>query len=238
MSILRIAIFQKDLGNKLDIATLKKVSSTKANILILPEYFYARKDTQSYQDLCEQSRAAEEWLFRLSEAFKGIIVGGGIFHKTGKQIKIGIPVLKNSMIIDWSYKENLERGEKSIASPVKSEGIFILDGIQFAVSFYSDIHNKEKLSELKEQGIQLILILGNFTQKDKKENILKKLQGIASKYSFNIVLTSAVGNIQYSFSPLLGYSFALTPYGTSWKASETDKNNELLKIIMLSHRIA
>ena len=110
MGIIQISVFQKNLEEGLNLSDLKALSSLKSHFLLLPEYFYADKNTQNYQDMIERSSRAQDWLVKLSGRYKGVIIGGTLMREQDK--RIGIPILKGGEIVQWCEKNCLSEEER------------------------------------------------------------------------------------------------------------------------------
>ena len=235
MSILHVTVFQKELGKSLDLTTMRGLSRLKSDFLLFPEYFYADKRVNNYEELAKASPAAEGWLTRVSELYKGSVIGGGSFHAIGRETHVGIPVLRKGAIIDWHDKCELNKEEKKIAVPGKGEGIFILEGVCFAVVAYADLKQKSYLEFLERQKIQLVFAQANFSSSFDRNKMQKPLVDCARKYKLTIVICCGVGKLFPNQIGFGGLSSVITPYGISWQVHPNETSKELLKTIMLSY---
>ncbi len=225
-----------ELGTPFDTTTIKTLNSQKSNFLILPEYFYIEQQTKNLEDLQNISNRALLLLTKLSESYRGIVIGGSFIFEKDKQKFLGIPVLKGGQIIDWQTKQKLTKEEKKLAIPGKGDSIFILDNIRFAVSFYADLSQTKFLENLKAQDIRTLFCIGSFTIEDmSRETLSKELQTISQSYNINIILCSSFGKAFYAQKPLVGCSQVVTPFGVSWQVSDAEANKEILKTIVLNH---
>lgn len=232
MSILRVSIFQRNFNDKLGINEQRELSLIKSDILLLPEYFYAEASLNSYSQLDKYWTEKSSWLIRLSNSYKGTIIGGTFLTDKNNQKHIGIPILLRGEVIDWYYKKTLNSEEKKIATPGNSNGIYILNGVCFGVTTYLELQNASHMEELKKEGIKIILVLGNFTTIVNKKDI-DFLQETAKKYEASIIMCSATG--ESFLGTLIARSIVITPYGLSWQVSESEEQKQLIKTLMLPY---
>ncbi len=238
MSVLSVTIFQKELGKDLSLTNSKELRNLNSRFLLFPEHFYAKPSAKSFADIQDASTSCQKQLVLLSERYKGIIIGGSFVHKKDEKYYVGTPIFSNGSIVDWHDQRRLNAlpGKEKKLSPGDTEGIFILDGVRFAVAFYSDIQAKDYIRNLSEQGIQLLFVLGNISTS--QENVTNKKQTkefmleLAKEFSLNIVLCCGVGT---GFEGTLsGRSLIAIPKGLSWFVSSQEENNQILKTVMIN----
>ena len=236
MAVLRVSIFQKDLTESLNASTLKSLSRLKSDFLLLPEYFYADSNIKDQQALLDTQERAKNWLLSLSKSYKGSVIGGTFVHDEGEGSRLGIPLVQNGEILDWYDKSKLDENEKKVASPNKNgEGIFILGGVRFAVSSYSDTSERAFWEKLSQDEIKLIFLLSNFENSTQQKKIKEQLLSIAEKHILNIVLCCGVGkNFQFT-KTLKACSAVITPYGISWQISRAEEKQQVIKTVLLNH---
>ncbi len=242
MSIIRVSIFQKELGNPLGRSIAKAFTRLKSDFLLLPEFFYTDDETRGYDDLDVKSKGAEDWLTDVSELYKGTIIGGAYFRTSYKEKKkyLSIPIVVDGEIVDHYDKKNLNTMEKKYASPGKDYGTFVLNGIFFAAISYVDLQKKEQVEFLAKQGIQLIFTQANFEIGFDKQNVQEYLVEVGMKYNVTIILCCGVGNFltdSNGIKKLSGYSLVVTPFGISWQIHNNETNKEILKTIVVSHKL-
>lgn len=242
MSLIKVSIFQKNLNEGLNISVLKKIISTKSDILVLPEYFYADKNVKNFADLKNSGKNALDWLLKLNQTYKDIIIGGSILIEKENELYNACPIIFNGDVIDWYYKRILSDGEeKKYLKPGHDMGIFILNHIRFAVLIGDDAKQMQFYNDLKEQNVNLIFIL-NLNYKvynDEKENLKdfneehKFYEKVAREKHFNIIKCDGVGT--YLQKKLTGRSLLATPKGISWHSTFNERENQILKHIMINY---
>ncbi len=242
MSLIKVSIFQKNLNEGLNISVLKKIISVKSDILVLPEYFYADKNTKNFVDLKNSGKNALDWLLKLNQTYKGIIIGGSILIEKENELYNACPIIYNGDVIDWYYKRVLSDGdEKKYVKPGNDIGIFILNHIRFAVMIGNDAKQIQFYDDLKQQNVNLVFIVNlNYNEYSNEEEHLKDFKEehnfydkIAREKQFNIIKCDAVGT--YLQKKLTGRSLLSTPKGISWHSTFNERENQILKHIMINN---
>lgn len=233
MPLIKVTIFQKNLTEGLNINVMKKLVSTKSDIMILPEYFNADSNIKSIQELQDREKSALDWLLKLNHSYKRIIIGGSIIHKEENNNKLynACPIIFNGEVIDWYYKRNLTSSEeKKFLTPGSEAGIYILNNIRFAVLIGEDYLEKSYIEELKDQNIKLIFIVSK-TFIDDKTNTEEILLNYAKKNQQVFVKCDAVGTL--IDKKLKGKSLYVSPNGISWHIPPQEEEKQIIKDIMV-----
>lgn len=237
MPLLKITIFQKNLNEGLNLHILKKLVNIDSDFLVLPEYFAVDTNVKNYEDLKNKTKPALEWLTKLSQSYRGILIGGSVIREQNEKFYNSCPILYKGEIVDWYSKRELTDVEKKYLTAGSEPGIFILNGIRFGVLICNDINNKELINELNENQIKLIFVI--VASLKKEEDLKTKYQRDEELFAKParenqqvIVKCSSVGNI--FDKPLQGRSLLATPIGINWRVSPEEENKEILKSLMIS----
>ncbi len=241
MSLIKVSIFQKNLNEGLNISVLKKIVSIKSDILVLPEFFYADNNIKNFLDLKYAGKNALDWLLKLNQTYKGIIIGGSILIEKENTLYNASPIIYNGDVIDWYYKRILSEEEKNYIKPGNDYGIFILNHTRFAVLIGNDAKQIQFYEELKQQNVNLIFIVNlNYNEYANEEENLKDFieehkfyEKLAKEMQFNIIKCDAVGT--YFQKKVLGRSLLSTPRGISWHSTFNEQENQILKHIMINY---
>lgn len=237
MGSIRITIFQKSIHDGLSPTVMKKLTALKSDFLILPEYFYADKSVKSNADLAERSLAAQDWLCKVSESYKGTIVGGSAILAEDGDLYNATPIVSNGMIVDWYRKRNLVGEEKKFLKPGNTPGIFILGGHRFAVLICADVLKPEYYQEIAAMGIKLIFTV--MSSPKKAESVEQKHQRDeelfckpARELGLHIVKCGSIGSILGK--ELQGRSLVASPTGISWRVAPQEEQSEILKTLIVN----
>ncbi|MFN3605496.1 MAG: carbon-nitrogen hydrolase family protein [Leptonema sp. (in: bacteria)] len=237
MPILKVTIFQKNLNEGLNLNLIKKLSSLDSDFLVFPEYFLVDLSVKTYDDLKNRSKPAIEWLTKLSNSYKGIIIGGSLIKEDQGKFYNSCPVVYKGDVIDWYSKRELTEEESKYLTPGLESGIFILNGIRFGVLICNDVNNHQLLKELHENSVSLIfVIVASLKKEETIETKYKRDEELflnpAKKYHQTIIKCSSVGNIFKK--PLQGRSLLATPLGIPWRVSPEEEDKEILKTLVIS----
>lgn len=235
MGIIKITIFQKNLNEGINLSTIKKLSSLKSDFLLLPEYFYSDNNSTSFNNLKDKYLFTTDWLCKLDETYKGVVIGGSMIREINGHAMISAPVLSEGQIVDWYNKQTLSKKESSHAKKGTELSSFILGGQRFAIVLGEEIYNKTILNQINEDGIKLVFSLsmipdpkGDFNLDEDEE----KISNIAKENNLHILRSCPVG--EFMGSPLCGRSIAVNPTGVSWRISKEEVHSELLKTVMIN----
>ncbi len=234
MPLIKTTIFQKNLTEGLNANILRKLITLKSDFLVFPEFFNADSNIKSIENLKDKSKIALDWLLKLNQSYKGIIIGGSILLEEEGNYYIVSPILFNGELVDTYKKRNLSNEEKQFLKEGKDPGIFILNNIRFAVLISNDVYNDIYLEELKEQNIKLIFIVNHTLQNNLQENQVQEnfFLDISRKYSFTIVKCDGVGTL--FDKKLIGKSLVCSPKGITWRTSTIDEENQVIRDVMIS----
>ena len=237
MGIIKITIFQKNLQEGLNLTVFKKLAALKSDFLLLPEYFFVDQNVKDQKTILEKSQYALDWLTKLSESYRGIILGGSILRKEGNNHFCATPIVSDNTIIDWYKKRSLSDMEKETLVPGNASGILILKGHRFAILSGEDIRNQEYIAELVRENIRLLFVLSASPYQEEtleakrledEEFFLKP----AREHGMYIVRCSSVG--QMLGQRLQGRSLLAVPQGLSWRVSPDEEHKEILKNVTIS----
>ena len=231
--MLHVSIFQKDLGENLNLTTFKKLASLKSDFLLLPEYYYTDPRIKKYEEIIQRGSEIQVYIQKLSKTYKGAIIGGTFLYTQNNKQYLGIPIISRGAIVDWYDKQILSKEERRLANTKENDGIYVLSRSRFAIRAYSDLENKRSMDLLFEQNIKLVFLFGNFLCAAKDPRKSKHISKLTGELNANVVLCSGVGeNYQGKF---IGRSMTTTPHGVSWRVAEAEANEQLLKTVMVSH---
>lgn len=231
MRIVKVSIFQKSLQEGLNLATYKKIAALKSDFLLLPEYFFADQSIKDHKSLPDKSMFAHDWLLKLNDSYKGIILGGSIVRKSNEGQFASAPVVSDGTLIDYYNKRDLSADEKKVVQPGEGPGIFILGGFRFGVLLGGETKNPQYISELAEQGIRIIFILDTRTDFDEDEDEEQILKPAAEH---GLYITRCCGTGQLFGKPIRGRSMVASPTGISWRVARQESDQEILKTILVN----
>ena len=237
MGIIKVSVYQKSLEEGLTRAAFTKLTSLKSEFLIFPEYFFADKTAKDLKGVLAKSEHALDWLLKLNDKYRGIIVGGSLLREEGGKIYNATPIVFNGMVVDWYRKRDLKDEESKLLAPGEEPGIFILNGHRFAVLNTTDVLNPERFKELADMGIQIVFVVmnslyeedGPADQQERDEELFCKP---ARDYGMFITKCASAGMIYGT--PVRGRSMVATPSGVSWRIAPQEENKEILKTVMLN----
>lgn len=231
MGIVKVSIYQKSLNQGLNLAIYKKLGSVKSDFLLFPEFFYADSSVNDMQSLADRSQYALDWLIKLNEVYKGIIIGGSMIRQENDAFFSATPIISEGSVIDWYKKRNIE---DSFLTAGSEPGIFILKGQRFGILAAKDMEDPEILKELSDEGIRLIFSLVNIpegTKAAEDDFDAKVFQQSAIDNDFYIARCCSTGS--FLGQNLLGRSMVMTPRGISWKIAPQEESEEILKTVMI-----
>jgi predicted amidohydrolase len=238
MGVIKVSIYQKSLPEGLNLSIYKKLSALKSDFLVFPEYFYADNSTKDLASLADKSQYATDWLLKLNDAYKGIIIGGSIVRwEDENHHTASTPIVYGGNVVDWYKKRNLNSAESAFLLPGTESGIFTLGGQRFGVFLGTDITSENALSELAAQGIKLVFSLHASYKKEESQdekNARDEMMFVkpAAEHGLHIVKCSATG--QLMGQNLQGRSMVVSPTGISWRVAPHEENNEIITTVMLN----
>ncbi|MCR9143671.1 MAG: carbon-nitrogen hydrolase family protein [bacterium] len=231
MGIVKVSIFQKSLQEGLNLTTYKKIAALKSDFLLLPEYFFADQSVKDYRSLPDKSMFAHDWLLKLNDSYKGIILGGSIIRGEGSEQFAATPVVSEGALVDYYNKRELSSEEKKLVKPGDSPGVFILGGFRFGVLLGGETKNPAYIQELAEQGIKIIFIMDtrpDFDEAEDEEQILKP----AAEHG--LYITRCCGTGRLFGEDIRGRSLVASPTGISWRVAPQETEQEILKTILIN----
>ncbi len=236
MGIVRVSIFQKALQDGLNLTIFKKLAALKSDFLIFPEYFFADGAVRDAQTAVEKSQYALDWLLKLNDSYKGIIIGGSLALQEDGKVYTAAPVISEGQVVDWYRKRDISGAEAGFAEPGSEPGIFILGGYRFAVLIDSDITRPEYFQELADMGIKTIFIVGNSPHAENGARSRMEDDELLCKPArdFGMYLSFCGSTGQAMGQDLVGRSMVVTPLGISWRVASQEADREILKTIMLN----
>lgn len=236
MPSIKVTIFQKNINIPFSKEQKAKIAAQNSDFLILPRFFPFFDGWSSQQETKEKKFLDQ--ILEISEYHKGVVIGGSIFRKDGKNYIESYPIVKDVNLIDYY---NL-RSEDSLGNikvmPCNSEFIFTLNGIRFAVLPGRDLHNPELFEQVKSEKIELIFN-PDFTELSPQEaqvynSELSTYTNIVKDTSLQIVRVCGIGN--FGEFVLSGRSFYATPSGIRWKVASTENQIEVIKTVNVALR--
>ncbi len=230
--MLKVTLFQKALDGGLAPATLKKASSAKSDFLVLPEHFSAHTAAHVAGHAEERpNHPGLDWLLRLSDSYQGVIVGGSLTLTEDGTSCAACPIVYRGSLIDWYRKRKLSTRDKNL-SPGQDPGVFILGGQRFGVLLGGDVLDRNLCAELAQIGIRVILAPVAISPKDKWDS--DAVAATARELGLHIAVCCATGT--FAGTQYVGRSMMITPEGISWRVSEQETQNEILKTVLFSPR--
>lgn len=231
MGIVRVSIYQKTLTDGLNLTILKKLAALKSDFLLLPEYFFADASVRDFKGLFDKSPFALDWLLKLNESYKGVIIGGAMHSASSEGSIIGSPVVYDGQIVDWYAKRNLSPAESSLARAGSENNPFILAGFRFCTLAGADAQDEAAWQAIIEQGVKLIFVLSS-DNSFAEEALTDQLLARARQHGLYIAVCCGAGALLGQ--PASGRSMALTPAGISWRVSPGEKDREILKTVLVN----
>ncbi|MEQ9364554.1 MAG: hypothetical protein RIF32_09935 [Leptospirales bacterium] len=231
MGIVKVSIFQKSLQEGLNLTTYKKIAALKSDFLLMPEYFFADQSVKNYRSLPDKSMFAHDWLLKLNDSYKGIILGGSIVRSSKDGQFASSPVVSEGALVDYYDKRDLNAEEKKVVKAGEGPGVFILGGFRFGVLLGGETKNPRYIEELVEQGIRIIFIMdtrADFDEAEDEEYILKP----AAKHG--LYITRCCGTGRLFGAEIRGRSLVASPTGISWRVAPQETDQEILKTILIN----
>lgn len=231
MPNVKITIFQKNINSTISKEQKVKLISQNSDFLVFPRFFPFLDGWSSKQETKEKKFL--DLILEISEYYKGVVIGGSIFRKEGKNYIESFPIVKDVNLIDYY---NLHTGD-SLGNikilPSSSECIFTLNGIRFAILPSKDFQNPKLLQQVKEEKIELIFN-PDFVELSPQENQiynqeLSHYSNISKEYQFQIVRACGIGS--FGEFVLSGRSFYASTFGIRWKVAPTENQTEIIKTI-------
>lgn len=236
MGLIKISLFQKAIPEPLGPSAFKKLSSLKSDFLVLPEYVFADSSVRDHASGLEKSRAALEWMTRLSDAYKGIIVGGTVILEEDGKLFNACPIVYGSQVVDYYRKRHLTEKEKNFFAPGAEAGVFILGGFRFGVLICADVLKPETLDELASMGIKLVFTVMNSPYKE--ESVQAKRERDDRLYCqpaarHKMVIAKCCGAGSTFGQRIQGRSLVATSSGISWRVSPDEEDKEIIKTVIV-----
>ena len=235
MGIIKITIFQKNLCDGINLSIIKKLSAIKSDFLLLPEYFYSDAAVDSFASLKDKYNFSADWLGKLDESSRGIVIGGSMVYEHEGVKSIVAPVLSDGAIVDKYSKQILTKPEAAYATAGNMLSTFILGGQRFAVVLGDEIYHPQIQEQLKADKISLVFSLSMIFESDKlitAEEDEQRISEIAKTNGLNILRCCSVGT--FMGKKLQGRSLAVNPDGVSWRTSQDEESRELIKTVMIN----
>ncbi len=234
MPNIKVTIFQKNINLPISKEQRSKLISQNSDFLILPRFFPFFDGWSSQQETKEKKFL--DSILEISEYYKGVVIGGSIFRKEGKNYIESYPIVKDINLIDYY---NLHSGDslgniKILSS--NSEPIFTLNGVRFAILPAKDFQNTKLLNQIKEEKIELVFN-PDFVNVSPQESQtytqeLTTYSNLAKEYQLQILRACGIGN--FGEFVLSGRSFYATTSGIRWKVAPTENQLEIIKTINIT----
>jgi predicted amidohydrolase len=236
MGLVKVTIFQKLLPDGLNLTTFKKLAAVKSDFLLLPEYFYADASVKDPRDLKEKTKFALDWLLKLNNSYRGVIIGGSVVLEENGRLYNATPVISGGQIIDWYRKRNLTENEKKFITPGTDAGIFMLGGHRFGVLICNDVRHRPYLDELAGQDVRLVFSVFNSPYREEtiEEKYMRDEELFCTPARENgqcIAKCCSTGEIMGH--RLQGRSLVATPRGISWRVPPAEEDRQILKTVII-----
>jgi predicted amidohydrolase len=237
MGIVKVSVFQKSLTEGLNLNAIKKLAALKSDFLVLPDFFFADEKIKNFSAIEDKSQFALDWLLKLNDAYKGIIIGGTMIHREADKKYIATPIIHNGEVVDWYRKRRLNKEESPYVTSGEEPGVYILGGQRFSILLCDDIYEKEYFAELAKMGIRMVFIL---TRSEKKEesvedkHIRDERLFCSPARDYGMVITKCSPTGIFFGRHLQGRSLVVTPSGISWRVSPGEERQEVLKTVMIN----
>ncbi|MDH5654355.1 MAG: hypothetical protein OEZ34_00470 [Spirochaetia bacterium] len=234
MGIVKVTVFQKSLHEGPGLATVKKLSGIKSNFLIFPEFFFSDDKTADYRKLEDKSSFALDWLLKLNESYKGIIIGGTMFYAENGQKYIATPIITGGEVIDWYKKRKLKPEEGDGVLAGEDCGEYILGGHRFSILSGEEVYDPALIHEIAEKGIHFVIAVSNSyrSSPDSSQSDEDNFCQPAKQHGISFVKCAASGS--FLGKELQGRSLAVAPSGISWRVSESEEQSELIKTVLIN----
>lgn len=241
MGLIKISVFQKAIPEPLGPSAFKKLSGLKSDFLVLPEYVFADASVRDHASGLEKSRAALDWMTKLSDSYKGIIIGGSIILEEGGKLFNACPIIYGSQVVDYYRKRHLTEKEKKFFAPGTDAGVFILGGFRFGVLICADLLEPSSLDELAGMGLNLVFAVMNSPYREetveaKRERDEKLFCQPAAKHKMVIAKCCGVG--QTFGQKIQGRSLVVTSSGINWRVSPGEEDKEIVKTVIVQAPVA
>lgn len=236
MGLVKVTIFQKLLPDGLNLTTFKKLAAVKSDFLLLPEYFYADASVKDPRDLKEKTKFALDWLLKLNNSYRGVIIGGSVVLEENGRLYNATPVISGGQIVDWYRKRNLTENEKKFITPGTDAGIFMLGGHRFGVLICNDVRHRPYLDELAGQDVRLVFSVFNSPYREEtiEEKYMRDEELFCTPARENgqcIAKCCSTGEIMGH--RLQGRSLVATPRGISWRVPPAEEDRQILKTVII-----
>lgn len=231
MGIVRVSIYQKRLPDALNVTVLKKLAALKSDFLLFPEYFFADQSVRDLRAALDRSQVALDWLLKLSEAYRGVILGGLMSFQENGSRYCATPIIQGSQVIDWYRKRRLSQTETPLATPGDEPGVYILGGFRFSVLAGAEANSESYWKELNEQGMKLAFVLTSGPEFD-ADDAINRLLELSRQHGISIAICSGAG--QSAGLQAGGRSMVLTPAGITWRTSQQERDMEILKTALIN----
>jgi len=236
VGLVKISIFQKSIPEPLGPSTFKKLSALKSDFLVLPEYLFADATVRDHSNGLEKSKSTIDWLLKLSDSYKGIIIGGSVVLQENGKLYNAAPVISDSKVVDFYRKRNLTDNEKKYFVPGTEAGVFILGGFRFGVMICADVLKPELLDELAAMGIRMVFAVMNspFREEKVEEKRLRDDRLFCEPAArHNMVIAKCCGVGTTFGRKIQGRSLVVTPSGISWRVSPHEEDKEIVKTVIV-----
>lgn len=231
MGIIKISIFQKSMQEALNLSLYKKLAGVKSDFLVFPEFFYADSNLSDSTMLVDKSQYAIDWLQKLSDSYKGAIIGGALFLTENEQTYAASPILSGGSIVDSYKKRNLSELEGF--DPVQKgeePGIYMLAGQRFGILLGNEVLDPAYYEELADQDVRLIFAIRRIEEPEKDDTEL--MLETARKHNLFIVQCNPTGS--FLGQKLKGRSMVIAPTGISWRVAPHEEDSEIVKTVMVN----
>ncbi|MBL8021296.1 MAG: carbon-nitrogen hydrolase family protein [Leptospirales bacterium] len=236
VGLVKISIFQKSIPEPLGPSAFKKLSGLKSDFLVLPEYLFADATVRDHANGIEKSKTTVDWLLKLSDLYKGIIIGGSVLLQEDGKLFNATPVIYNSQVVDYYRKRNLTENEKKVFAAGTEPGIFILGGFRFGVLICADVLQPAQLDELAAMGVQLVFTVMNspFREESVEEKRARDENLFcAPAAKHNMVIAKCCGTGTTFGKKIQGRSLVVTPNGISWRVALGEEDKEIVKTVIV-----
>ncbi len=241
MRVLRVTLFQRKLNGSIDLVVAKKLSQLRTDFLLFPEFYYATENTSDYSELATNGTYALQWLKKLSETQKSVIIGGtmlrnnsaaGSAEKSTGKPTISVPILYEGDLINWYDKQELSPAEKKVAKVGKDLSVEMLKNFRFSILCGREYENEDYIEKCVQNKVCIIFLISNSPSSENIEETYQKIEGYAKKYPICFIRCSGTGSLLDT--QILGRSFACLKSGISWKVAKSDTSSEIIQTVILN----
>lgn len=233
MASFKATIFQKNINSDIAKDQKQKVLMQKSDFLILPEYYPLATKNTSLINLASNSRKNIDNLIDLSLTYKGVIIGGSFIREDNGKYYHSCPIVLDGALVDWYNQKIIKELDQDISKGNLEEGIYILNGIRFALMIGKEISDNKLLEYYKNENIQILFHLESNPQNSHTfAEDLKQYSQIASENQMYIFRTCGTGLLFEK--QLIGRSLFASPAGINWKVAPAEKESEIIKTINLN----